>query len=209
MLTVGVPPDLRLPMAALFGAGAGAGGGAGGRYATDAPITLAQVRGLGELVTLTVPMEQTLETRLDGYLGGTECWVHARGEVHLGTDLTHATLDVDEAARRVTLTLPPPRPLAVTLDSGGVRVLATRRRGLWPLVTADAGEARLVAEAVDLARRRMLAAITERHLAQARGQTERVLQALVVSAAGGASGGSDASGAGGGAWACTVAWADP
>ena len=137
-------------------------------------------------------MEQTLETRLDGYLGSAACRVHARGEVRLGVDITRATLDLDEPARRVTVTLPPPRPLAVTLDSGGVRVLATRRRGLWPLIPADAGESRLVADAVDLARRRMPAAVTPAHLDQARHRAERVLHDLLARETPG--------------WTCTVQW---
>ncbi len=188
LLIAVILPDFLSPGPAPSEGGGGSGGG------NDAsPVILAQLRELGELTVVALPMSQTLQLRLDGYIGGTECWVHARGEVRLGTDLTHATLGVDEAARRVTVTLAPPRPLAVTLDPGGVRLIATHRRGLWPPIPADVGEARLVAEAVDLARRRMPAAVADSHLAQACGQAEPVLQALVARQTPG--------------WTCLVVWA--
>ena len=99
---------------------------------TGSRITLEQIKQCAELVTLRVPLQQLVETRIDGYTGGVRCLVLARGEAVIGTDLENARLSYHGG--RVTLTLDEPRVIQCTLDQERTSVVFVGRGGLWSAI---------------------------------------------------------------------------
>ena len=156
-------------------------GSEGGRTRQGlAPIRIEQIREAADLVVLRIPFQQIVEARLDGYSGGVRCLLLAGGEAMIATDLEHATLTHDEAAGRVTLTLPPPRTLTAQLDPGKTRIMDIARSGAWHLALGGAGEDRVVALAMQKAGDKLQAAAdAPDHLTAARRRAEHVLTHLV------------------------------
>lgn len=144
--------------------------------APPAHLVLEEVRELSELVTLSVPLQQLVETEWAGYTGATRCVLIARGEARVGTDLTTADFELDSHRRRATVTLPSPRVLSATLDHDQTRTVLVDRSGLWQIIPGGAGEAHLVDRALADAQDRMRSAAGEaERIDQARVRTEMLL----------------------------------
>ncbi len=145
-----------------------------------APIRIEQVREAADLVVLRVPYQEIVDARLDGYSGGVRCLLLAGGEAMIATDLDHATLEHDEAAGRITLTLPPPRALSAQLDPDKTRVLDIARSGAWHLAIGGAGEDRVMKKAMEKAGRKLReAAGNPNHITAARHRAETVLTRVI------------------------------
>ena len=117
------------------------------------PITLEQIRNCAELVTLRVPLQQLVEARIDGYVGGVRCLALARGEVLIATDLEKAQLSYH--AGGVTLTLEQPRVISCTLDLEQTSVIFVGRGGLWKTLPGEAGESAVIERTLRHAEREM------------------------------------------------------
>ena len=140
------------------------------------PIALADVVELSELVTLEVPMQQLVESRLAGYTGSTHCILIARGTALISTDLAAGKLVLDHHERMATVTLPVPRVLSCTLDQAGTGVAFVTRTGLWSYVPGPAGEMQVAEQALARAQRQMRQAAGEpRRIRHAQRRTQKVL----------------------------------
>lgn len=140
-------------------------------------LRIEQVRQLGELVTLEVPVSDVQTSTLEGYTGGLSVVLLVRGSVLVSTNLDQARLEqVDPAGRTATLILPPPRTLRPRLDHERTQVYRSDRSGLWRWFPASGAES----AAYDLAMRKAQglleeAARREELLARARQRTSDVL----------------------------------
>ncbi|HEY9878533.1 MAG TPA: DUF4230 domain-containing protein [Leptolyngbyaceae cyanobacterium] len=87
-------------------------------------VVVQQIRGASELTTAVFAMEAVVPTTSDRTLGGyvigsTKLLYIAYGEVRAGVDLSEIaanSIELDEAASRIRITLPPPRILDSKLD---------------------------------------------------------------------------------------------
>ncbi|MFA9479841.1 DUF4230 domain-containing protein [Phycisphaerales bacterium AB-hyl4] len=146
------------------------------RPVTAAWITLEQLQQAAELVTLKVPYQQLVETRVAGYSGSVRCVVLAVGEAWVGTDLEQARWETDPITGTVTLTLAQPRVLSSHLDHDRSRVVLTARRGVWLILPGEAGEPQVIEQALRDAQQQLAAsAASEEHIEAARQQAETVL----------------------------------
>lgn len=148
---------------------------------TKPPVTLDELQRLSTLTCLSVPWEQMIESRIDGYVGGVRCLLLARGEITVGSDLSQAELTVNESQKLITITLPQPMIASAKIDMATTRILAVTRRGLWHTIMSEAGEAAVIAAALVQAEAALREqTLTETIVADARRQTESVLVGLVA-----------------------------
>lgn len=105
-------------------------------------LKIEQVRRLGELVTLEVPVSDVQTSALEGFTGSVSLVLLVRGSVLIGTDLDQAVLDaVDPQQQTAILTLSAPRTTRPRLDHDRTQVYRNDRTGLWRLFPTPGAEA--------------------------------------------------------------------
>jgi len=157
------------------------------------PITREDLRRMGVLTTLIIPVEQTVEAQRTGLVGGVRCVLLARGELTLGVDLSIAELNVDAATTTLTVALSQPVVTQSRLDHGRSHILALERLSLWRLVLGDALEADVVQDALRTAQDELSRyPLQPKQLAAAKHEAEQVLRRIIEPTG----------------WTCAVLWAD-
>ena len=148
-----------------------------------AEVILERMAELSELVTLRIEVEEVLTTRVDGYAGGIQATILARGDVVLAVDLSEARLiEIDDDARTGVLLLPLPRPFNPRLDHQRTRVLSVERHGLWLVAPTLHPERAVIQAALQAAQQAVeKAAATSESDQRARRQAEQVLQPFCTS----------------------------
>lgn len=140
-------------------------------------LKLEQVRKLGELVTLDVPVSDVQTSTLEGFTGSVSLVMLVHGSVQVSTDLELAQLTVTDAAQRhAVLTLPAPRTARPRLDHDRTQVYRNDRTGLWRLFPTPGAEAAVYDRAMQQAQRLIESAADQPDLIdQARRRTADVL----------------------------------
>lgn len=161
-------------------------GGASAAIALPAPtyrfqsqaLKIEQIRQLGELVTLDVPVSDVQTSTLEGLTGSASLVLLVRGNVLIGTDLEQATFaDLDAQGRTATLVLPPPRTMQPRLDHARTVVYRSDRTGLWQLFPTPGAETAVYERAMKQAQRLLEEAADQPELIErARERTEAVLR---------------------------------
>ncbi len=123
------------------------------RFRSEA-IKIEQVRQLGELVSLEVPVSDVQTSTLEGVTGSVGLVLLVRGSVLIGTDLDQASLEaIDAQERTAVLVLPAPRTTRPRLDHERTHIYRTDRTGLWRLFPTPGAEAALYDRAMKQAQR--------------------------------------------------------
>ena len=140
-------------------------------------LLIQQVRHMSQLVTLRVPVHTTRVTEIRGYVGGIRAIVIVEGDVEVSIDLGQAAFtSFDPEARYGVLRLPQPTPSRPRLDHQRSRIAHISRLGLWNLIPGEAGEAKLVDQAMREAEQAITEAVNTPGMAsQAKLHAEHVL----------------------------------
>lgn len=140
-------------------------------------ITIERLREVSHLMTLRIPFQQLIQTRLAGRTGSSQALVMVCGDAWLGCDLSRAS--VSHEAGRVLISLPEPDVVQVTIDFAASRVITVTRHGLWWCLPGNAGEELLVEQAYTQVQQQMITTVRDAsNQSLARQQIERVLQQL-------------------------------
>jgi hypothetical protein len=146
---------------------------------TSAP-TIQQIREIGELTVLKVPVRDVVTARIEGFTGGNSLVLIVHGEVGIGIDLEQAKyVEIDKTNRTAVLQVPSPKVLYAKLDHDHTRIHSLTRTGFWQAAIGSAGEDQLVDEAMGHAQRVLVEAGSDPALAQrAREQAQRIIGGL-------------------------------
>ena len=146
------------------------------------PPTLEQVRELGQLVTLRLPISQIRSESLRGYLGGHTLTLAAHGDVLIGTDLEQVQFEqIDHGNKTLVLILPKPKALYARLDHERTRIVELNRHGLWVIAFGDAGGRVLTNRAMRNAQRQLDKIGSDRNLiGRAQLRAEQILLGLFI-----------------------------
>jgi hypothetical protein len=147
------------------------------RFQSTAP-KIEQVKQLGALVTLDVPVSDVVVSELTGYTGSVSAIVLVKGSVQVQVNLDTANFAaIDEAGKSAVLQLSNPTAVRPRLDHEQTRVFRTDRTGLWSLMPGAAGEGAVIERALAQAQNIVQQTADRPELiAQAREHAERVLQ---------------------------------
>lgn len=153
-----------------------AGAGDPVRHVTQG-LRIEQVRRLGRLVSLEVPISDVQTSSLEGLTGAVRLVLAVRGDVQIGTDLSQAAWEeMDAEKKSAILVLPKPAPAHPRLDHNRTRILHLDRSGMWRLLPGQAGEQALTNRAMVSAQSLLEnAAATPELVAQACAHTEKIL----------------------------------
>ena len=142
-----------------------------------APV-IEQVRGLAELALLEVQISDVRVSELRGYIGSTSLVLIVHGRARIGSDLTQASFTkLDPQQQRAVIAIPKPTVISATLDHERTNVYTLSRHGLWRLLPTDAGETKVIDQAMLDAQRQVREAADRHELRlQAKKQAELILQ---------------------------------
>lgn len=146
---------------------------------TSAP-SIEQIREVGELIVLKVPVRDVVTAEVAGWTGGNSLVLIIHGEVGLGVDLTKAEyIEIDHHNRQAVLSVPKPKVMYARLDHERTRIHSLNRSGLWQVAVGNAGEDQLMDKAYEKAQQVMHEVGSARSLSEnAKGQADRMINEL-------------------------------